>query len=218
MAETFVNRAARWQLDAVREKYPDLRLGSAKNGLTRLVGLIRFSAQPRGQEKIDDEYEVEILIPERFPDELATVRETRNRIAASYAHRNGDGTLCLGSPTTLRLRIVDREPLLSYIEKCIVPTLYGHSYFERHGILPFGELKHGMAGLREDLAALFGVDDDELAVDFVRLAALRKRVANKQPCGCRSGTRLGRCHHRRVNMLRNRLQRQWFRRMLPKPQ
>lgn len=214
MAETFLDRAARWQFDAVREKYPDLRLAPAKNGLTRIVGPIRFSAQPRRQERIDDEYEVEILIPGKFPNELAIVRETRNRIAASYAHRNGDGTLCLGSPTALRLRIVDGEPLLSYIEKCIIPTLYGHSFFERHGVLPFGELKHGVAGLREDLAALFGVDDDDAAVEFVRLAALRRRVANKQPCGCRSGRRLGRCYHRRVNLLRGRLRRQWFRRTL----
>ena len=70
MAETFLNRAARWQLDAIREKHPDLRLASAKNRLTRLIGPIRFSAQPRGQEKIDDEYEVEILIPERSPTSL----------------------------------------------------------------------------------------------------------------------------------------------------
>jgi hypothetical protein len=210
---TFLDRATRWQLDIVREKYPGLRLAPSKGDLTRLTGVLRFSAQPHSREKIDDEYEVDILLPAKFPSELARVTETKGRIAVSYGHRNADGTLCLGSPTALRLRILDGSPLLSYIEKCIIPTLYGHSYFERHGVLPFGELKHGVAGLREDLAALFGVDD-EVAVDFVRLTALRKRVANKRPCGCGSGRRLGRCHNRRVNMLRRRLQRRWFRRML----
>lgn len=211
MSASFLERVAKWQFSSVRAAYPDLRLAPANDGLTRIVGPIRFSAQPRDLERIDDEYEIEILIPPKFPNHLPIVREINGRIAAAYTHRNRDTTLCLGSPTALRLRIVDGQPLLSYIERCIIPTLYGHSFFERHGVLPFGELKHGIAGIREDLAALFGVDNHELALDFVRLAALRKRVANKRPCGCRSGTRLGRCHHRRVNDLRRRLHRQWFR-------
>jgi hypothetical protein len=47
--------------------------------------------------------------------------------------------------------------------------------------------------------------------EFVRLAALRRREANKHPCPCGSGRRLGRCHNRRVNHLRGRLGRSWFR-------
>jgi hypothetical protein len=211
---TFLDCARRWQLDAIRDSYPDLRLVPGKRDFIRLIGTLRFSAQPHGKEKIDDEYEIDILIPAEFPEELATVRETAGRISGSYVHRFTDGTLCLGSPTSLRLRISDHSPLLSYLEKCVIPTLYGHSYFERHGVLPFGELSHGMDGIREDLASLFGVDNEEAAVDFVRLTALRKRVANKRPCSCLSGKRLGRCHHRRVNMLRKRLLRRWFRRML----
>lgn len=214
MPQASLDRLKRWHLDALREKYTGLRLAPTETGNTRIAGPIRFCAQPKGNEVIEDEYEVEILVPPRFPEELPAVRETAGRISSSYAHRNRDGTLCLGAPTALRLRISDRSPLLSFVEKCVIPTLYGQSYFERHGILPFGELKHGSDGIREDLAALFGVDDEDAAIEFAKLAALRKRVANKRPCACRSGKRLGRCHHRRVNMLRERLQRQWFRRML----
>jgi len=213
----FLDRLNRWHLDALREKYPDLRLAPGPQEHTRISGALRFSALARGKEAIEDEYEVEIAVPPRFPEELPAVRESAGQISSSYAHRNRDGTLCLGAPTALRLRISDRSPLLSFVEKCVIPTLYGHAYFERHGVLPFGELKHGSDGIRQDLAALFGVTDEGAGMEFVRLAALRKRVANKRPCACRSGKRLGRCHHRRVNALRNRLQRGWFRRMLAAP-
>ena len=46
--------------------------------------------------------------------------------------------------------------------------------------------------------------------EFVRLTAMRKRHANKQACPCGSGRRLGRCHHRRINTLREQLGRRWF--------
>ena len=39
---------------------------------------------------------------------------------------------------------------------CVILYLYGYSHFERYGVMPFGELKHGAEGLREDLASLFG--------------------------------------------------------------
>lgn len=214
MPDSFERRAKRFGLEELQKKYPDLRLAPSVKGEFRLRGTLRFSADARGKERIVDEYEIDCSIPALFPNELPTVRETGGRITAAYEHRFIDGTLCLGSPTSLRLRISDNAPLLTFIDRCVVPTLYGWSYFERHGALPFGELKHGADGIRQDLASLFGVETEEVAIDFVRLTSLRKRVANKRQCACRSGKRLGRCHHRGVNMLRKRLRRHWFRHIL----
>ena len=41
------------------------------------------------------------------------------------------------------------------------------------------------------------------AIPYCMLAAMKRRLANKRPCPCGSGRRLGRCHNRRVNTLRN---------------
>ena len=76
---------------------------------------------------------------------------------------------------------------------------------------PFGDLAHGAEGIREDLRLLFGVDRESAVLPFVRLVAMRKRHANKRVCPCGSGRRLGRCHNRSVNQLRDRLGRYWFR-------
>lgn len=98
-----------------------------------------------------------------------------------------------------------------FVARCLVSYLYGHSHFERHGKMPFCELRHGEARLRQDLVSLHGAPSEAAVDEFVRLTALSVRVANKAPCPCGSGRRLGRCHNVRVNDLRRRLGRPWFR-------
>lgn len=131
--------------------------------------------------------------------------------ADSRKRKLHNGALCLGSPTRLRLILLESPSLLHFVERCVVPYLYGYSYFEKHGALPFGELKHGAAGIRQDFANIFGINQEDIVDRYIRLASMGKRHANKQPCPCGSHRRLGRCHHRRVNSLRSRLGRQWFR-------
>jgi hypothetical protein len=66
-------------------------------------------------------------------------------------------------------------------------------------------LAHGELGSLQDLAGLLGVDDLRIAFRYCTLAAAKRRRANKQPCPCGSGRRLGRCHSRKVNALRKRV-------------
>lgn len=74
--------------------------------------------------------------------------------------------------------------------KCVVPYLYGHAYFEKHGVMPFSELRHGGSGIVQDLESLYGTSSAAAIGGFVRLTALSKRVANKASCPCGSGRRL----------------------------
>jgi hypothetical protein len=56
--------------------------------------------------------------------------------------------------------------------------LYGYSYFEQHGTLPVGELPHGEKVSEKIWQDLFGGRTNTVA-DFVRVAALKKGIANK---------------------------------------
>jgi hypothetical protein len=209
VAESIRQRFVQWQIDELLFSYPGLRVVPTTGGYVKITGALAFIREAPGKERIEDEYLVEITIPYAFPKCLLSVRETGRRIPRWY-HTLRDGTLCLGSPTRLRFIVSGSASVLRFVERCVVPYLYGYSYFERHKSLPFGELQHGISGLREDLASLFGVDDERSISSFVRLAAMRKRQANKHSCPCGSSRRLGRCHHRRVNELRARLSRRWF--------
>jgi len=101
--------------------------------------------------------------------------------------------------------------LVGFIERCVIPYLYRYSHLKMYGEAPFEDLEHGTSGITEDLRLLLGLKRESEVLPFVRLLAIRKRRANKERCPCGSGTRVGRCHHRLINRLRERLGRYWFR-------
>jgi len=208
--ESVRERFARWRLQELLVKHPTLRLVTAPSGSVRLAGALPFVATAPEREQIADEYQIEIDVPDSFPEQLPSVRETQGRIPADF-HRLEGGALCLGSPTRLLLIARESVTLPRFVDRCVVPYLYGHSYFEKYRTMPFGELEHGAAGIRDDFAGLFGVADLRSVPEFIRLTSMRRRQANKERCPCGSLRRLGRCHNRRVNGLRTRLGRRWFR-------
>ena len=210
MLESLRQQFTRWRLEALLLKYPGLRLTPASSGYVTLAGALAFDAESSGKERIDDEYQLEISVPKGFPVCIPSVRETEGRIPSSF-HKLDDGALCLGSPTRLRLMLIESPSIICFVERCVIPYLYGYSYFEKHGTLHFGQLDHGEPGIRQDFASLFGIDRSDIVPQFVRLTSMKKRIANKQICPCGSQRRLGRCHHRRVSALRDRLGRHWFR-------
>ncbi|PYP90132.1 MAG: hypothetical protein DMG65_12290 [Candidatus Angelobacter sp. Gp1-AA117] len=208
MQKTLSERHKQWELSELLVKYPGLRLHPSK-GLDVIVqGILEFSATQKGGEQIDDEYSLRIQIPDRYPRLLPSIWEVNKRIPPKF-HKLDDGSLCLGSETRLRLMLLRSPSILSFVDMCVVPYLYGHSFFEEHGRMPFGELSHGKKGVIEDLAELFGVDE-RIVLGFVAVAAMKKNVANKRSCPCGSGLRLGSCHRKRVNTLRKQLGRRWF--------
>lgn len=199
----------KWGVEQLLRKYPDLRLQPVASSDTIIAGTFEFSAQTRGQKLVSDRYEISIFVPPDFPRTIPLVQETARRIPPNF-HKLDTGHLCLGSPTRLRLILAESPSLLSFVERCVVPYLYGYSIVEGGGILPFGELSHGARGLRDDLASIIGIDDDLTLLDFVRALAMKKRKANKLPCPCGTGMRLGRCHNRKLNAIRAKLGRRWF--------
>lgn len=213
MCETVLDRFRRVGLVGLLTAHPGLRAQPITGGNLRLLGEIAFDAEAPGRCRIADTFKIELSVPIGFPKELPVVRDLTGRVPRSFHTNPGDGTLCLGSPTRQRLALVGNETLIAFVDRCLIPFLYGFVHHQRYGSLPFGELNHGDLGLREDFADMFGVAED-CAHEMVRLASLKKRVANKSPCPCGSGKRLGRCHHKRVNRVRDSLGRSWFRGVL----
>lgn len=210
MGEALRARMERWGVQDLLSKYPDLRLTPRAGDYVTIDGRLSFAMEAPGKGHISDEYSVELAIPDTFPTTPPVVRETGGRIPGTF-HQFTNGGLCLGSPTRLRLMLMQSPSLLRYVERCVIPYLYGYSYYQQHSTMPFGELEHGTPGLRQDLMPLFRTTDEYAVPAFVRLTTMKRRDANKQPCPCGSRRRLGRCHHMPVNALRKRLGRQWFR-------
>ncbi len=209
MAESIRERYTRWQLYELLNKYSGLQLAPNDYAVV-LRGDLAFRATGPDGTLVDDAYSIEIRVPAEFPSLLPRTHETKGRIPRKY-HKLEDGSLCLGAPTALRMKLKSAPSLLVYLESFVIPYLYGHSIYSQTGVMPFGELDHGDDGIRQYIASLFSSVPTNDVEDFLRLASMNKRHANKWPCPCGSGKRLGRCHNRRVNGLRRKVGRKWFR-------
>jgi len=203
MKLTAAERFRRSNIAELLVRYDGLRLFPSSGMTTCIAGTLTFRAEGRTTPTIVDSYDVRIEVPDEFPERMALVRETGGRIPATY-HKLDNAALCLGSRVRLRLQMSGSSSVLRFVERCLIPYLYGYSYFSKTGEMPFGELHHGELGSLQDLASLLGMEMGS-AIAYCTLATMKRRRANKRPCPCGSGRRLGRCHNRKVNVLRDRV-------------
>lgn len=195
-----------WRLSEALARYPGLALlpRAASSHAVTIAGELRVVHREPAEVTIDVSYDLTIVIPLAFPRVLPSVVENEGRIPRRF-HRNPDSTLCLGSPLALHLAIEGDPTITTFIERAITPYLYSHAFYMRFGSMPHGELDHGYQGLADDVRRLFRLPPQTSAEEFLRLGGLKRRHANKQPCPCWSGRRVGRCHGAAVREARRRV-------------
>jgi hypothetical protein len=181
-----------------------------------LEGEFQFVATAKDRVEISDSYRLRITVSNQFPAAVPDVVELGNRIPRkSDFHVNPDGTLCLGSPLRLLLKLSAQPTLPGFASSCLVPYLYAISHKLRFGgELPFSELKHGKTGEIEDYMELLALKRPEQVQWAIRLLGMKKQRANKAPCPCGCGQRLGRCSfNKRLRGIRQLASRSWFRQL-----
>lgn len=119
--------------------------------------------------------------------------------------------MCLGSPLRLKAELAKAPCLSDFVDRCVIPYLFGFSVSKSAGRFSFGELDHVLSGLLDDYESFMGTRNAEEVTGFLFLLGLRNRVANKRKCPCQSGLRLGRCHSPKLNTLRLIAARRWYR-------
>lgn len=141
---------------------------------------------------------LKIVVPVNYPDALPIVYEIENGAQIPTSpdyHKNSDSSLCLGSPLALFVQLSRSASLVSFAESCIVPHLASAVLKKERG-MPFqqGELKHSGEGLEENIAEYFGINIPlKLVPPTFELLGEKKGKANKQPCPCSKGPKLGAC-------------------------
>ena len=194
--------------------YPLMALRPGKDGGRVVRGCFRFAAEADGHGVIEDKFDLEIRIPASFPNVVPFVTEIGQRIPRfGEYHVNRDGTLCLGSPLRLLLKLSGSPTLLGFAESCLVPYLFAISHKLRNGgALPFGELDHEAPGLIADYMDLFCLKNSQQVLQAFDALGKKKRTANKLPCPCGCGVRLGRCPlNAKIRRFRSLAPRSWFR-------
>lgn len=195
--------------------YPKMAIRPSTGESLRLKGSFEFAAHHAKEGDLQDSFVLEIIVPCAFPKALPSVTETGGKIPRipEYHVNQTDHTLCLGSPLSLLLKLSKKPSLDGFAENCLVPYLFAISRkLKTGGPLPFGELDHGVDGLFADYMQLFGLKSREQLICAFRLLGMKKRRANKLPCPCGCGIRLGRCKYNfRLREFRKIASRTWFR-------
>lgn len=193
--------------------YPGMSTAPCSDAGVCLRGKFRFKASVSGSDEIDDSYKLVIVVPEKFPQAIPKVKETGGKIPRDgNFHVNPDGTLCLGSPLRLLRKVHNAPNLTGFADKCLVPYLYAVSYKLMHGgDFVFGELAHGDQGIVEDYSVMLGLKKRHQVTQAIQLLGIKKRIANKKPCPCGCGKRLGACQfHHKLNEFRKMAPLSWF--------
>lgn len=209
MKVSIQDRLQGWELEPLLLKYPGLSVLPSNNDSLRIQGVVSFKLLDDRNSILEDTYQVSIKVPVSFPEQLPSVREIGGRIAKDF-HKLYDGSLCLATKLEMELRVSVRPTLLAFVDDFVLPYLYGHSYHVRYARMPFNDRSHGEKGIEEFLAEWFGSQTHKNAGQFLLLASLKKRRANKYKCPCGSSKYLGKCHNNRVNELRLLKGRHWF--------
>jgi hypothetical protein len=203
-------------LEEFLKDYPKMRIAPLKNSSFMLSGEFEFSVPRTNLPHVADSYALKIEVPNSFPQVAPLVTETGNKIPRDDKHHvNSDHTLCLGSPLRLLWKSKRAPTLVGFAEECLVPYLYSISHKLQYGTFPFGELEHGKPGVISDYMDLFGLKSREQVLRALELLGMKKRLANKKPCPCGCGRRLGACkYHAKMVELRKLASSSWFRQHL----
>ena len=186
-------------------------LQEARRGLTEirrkvggitLSGALPFTVHYNGHESITACFDVELCVPESYPDDLPIAWEIGGSIR-EYEHKNPDGSLCLCVPIKSRIVFHRKPTLLGFVELLLLPFLYGYCYWKKHGIHPFGEQRHGSAGIVQFYVDTFDLKCEKDAVEVIRFLS-RYGYDGHRSCPCGGGRLVKRCHGKTLRELHHR--------------
>jgi hypothetical protein len=186
-------------------KNADMTFVASSSTQVVVEGTYHLHAYHSSKGNVDGDYKLRIEIPDSFPKEIPIVREVSYKIPRDNNHhvnrdtKNHTDSLCLGSRIKI-LGIISEYPTISgFVEKCVVPFLYSTALNN----FVFGELEHGCDGILEEYQEIFSVSTDRQVLNILLCMSRKKRIANKQPCPCGCGYRLGKCNlHEIINKIR----------------
>jgi hypothetical protein len=192
----------------------DMAFVSLSSTQAVLEGIYHLHAHHPSKGNVDCDYRLRIEIPISFPKVIPIVRETSYKIPRDRKHHvsmdsvHHTDSLCLGSRINILQKIHENPTISSFVEKCVVPFLYSATL----NSFVFGELEHGYDGILEEYQDIFSVFTDIQVLDILLCISKKKRIANKYPCPCGCGNRLGRCKlHYKINQIRYLASRNSFR-------
>lgn len=181
------------QIAELQQAYSGLTEVSADGNGTVLKGPLRVEASADGFDSITECFEIEMVIPELYPEELPRVREIGGKMDANYSHVYESGKLCLAVPIEERRLFLEQPSLLGFVDKLVIPYFFGYCHWKMHGVHPFGESEHGSQGIVRHYMDVLGLTN-EISVLAMIAFLYEYGYQGRHPCPCGSRKRVRKCH------------------------
>jgi len=178
--------------------YPDLHLAESRGEL-----VLRGSFPIRHEGEELDRFLIEVSFPDG-PNEIPVIHEIGGRIPRiANRHVNpATGDICTDVPELVLLR--SDYSLLGYLNGPVRNFFISQHLVEKGEPWPFGQWKHGRAGLIEAYGEILGVSDAESVFRFLECLSL-KAIKGHLPCPCGNGKRVRACHRKELDMLHSKI-------------
>jgi hypothetical protein len=147
---------------------------------------------------LEDEFEIEIIVPKNYPESLPTVKEKGKKIPKDY-HMNGR-EFCLGVPIEMEL-YAKRNTIKAFLDEYLDSYLAGYMFFSKYEFMPFEERSHGVEGKIEFFQDYFSCSYNKVK-EWVNVLYNGGKGRNEK-CICGSNKKYKRCHLDKVNELLN---------------
>jgi hypothetical protein len=142
-----------------------------------------------------DQYQIEIRLPDAYPNALPSVWETDDRIPR-LADRHvmpNTGELCLGVPEEIWILLNGNFSIETFLDGPVRNYFIGNTLVEKGEPWPFGERKHGDPGIIQFYEDQIGTNTLAGIIHIIGLV-LTKKIRGHWPCPCKSGEIIRRCH------------------------
>lgn len=181
------------QIAELRQVHKGLTEIMEKEHAILLSGSLPFDASADGLDPITDSFDIELIIPDLYPEILPQVREIGGKIDSTYEHVYPDGMLCLAVPIEERRIFWEQPSLLGFMNRLVIPYFFGYCHWKKYGEHPFDEQDHGAAGIVKHYIDSLRLKD-ETSVLAVVSYLLEYGYRGHHTCPCGSGAKVRKCH------------------------
>jgi len=152
-----------------------------------------------------DSYQIEIRLPEQYPQGIPYVWEIGKRIPRiADRHMFVDGRACLFVEEDWYAANPQRTDLLEFLDGPVRNFFIGQSLVEAGRSWPFGQRSHGARGILECYAEMIGTTDLQTAFKYLELLS-KKEIKGHWLCPCGSRRKLRNCHYAVIRELKQRI-------------
>jgi len=178
------------QYQEAKEKFPKLHIPKKIETGWEIVGKI---------DVIDDEgtiwdtFDVKIIFPLNFPDELFELIEIGEKIPKSKEWHNAE-TCCLSTKAIMFSEMLGNLTLLNWLIKFAHPFLANYVYKVRTDKYANEVFDHGDAGMIQGYYKVFRTSDLSIVIEKLKYITGTKTLGRNDSCFCGSGKKYKRCY------------------------